>query len=105
MAATTHFGRNQPYRPVSVAGIGCIGMFRWPFRLESAISACFDGRLGRINSLFCQNRPFLAQINANQAELVGIKKKGGGGGRIGASDAGRRVGLRQCFLAFNKSMR
>ena len=29
------FGRNRPYQPVSVAvsaRIGCIGMFRWPFR-------------------------------------------------------------------------
>ena len=91
MAATTHFGRNRPYQPVSVAVSARIGMFQWPFRLESAISTCFNGRFGRIDSRFCQNWPFLAQINANQAESVRIKKTKGGGG-IGVTDAGRCVG-------------
>ena len=61
-----------PFRPV-LARIGCIGLFWWPFCLESTVSACF----GCIGSHFCRNRPVLARIGSNLVESARIQKKRG----------------------------
>ena len=52
-----------------------IDLFWWSLKPELAISACFGGRFGRIDSRFHQNQPVLARISANMAESARIDTK------------------------------
>ena len=90
-------GSHYPFHPVS-ARIGSIGLFQWPFRLESAVSACFNGHISCIGFHFHRNRPVLARISTNPAKSARIslnlaksariqKKKRGGESASRTSDA------------------
>ena len=103
MAVATHFdgyfGRNRPYR------------------LVSAISACFGGRFDRIGSRFHWNRresaPFWPKLARIWPSLGKSKKKKGGESRqVGcwtlrraASDSGAAtLELRRCFLGVDNNI-